>query len=58
MKSANIKMLLLMRGNAGKEVAGLKKALRKALGKDASAWPASSTICVGGLPECRRNSSR
>ncbi len=39
MESAKIKMLLLMRGNVGKEVAELKKALRKALGKDASAYP-------------------
>src|SRR5664279_2281325 len=38
MDGAKIGMLLLMRGNAGKEVAGLKKALRKALGKDASAY--------------------
>lgn len=38
MERAKIKMLLLMRGNAGKEVAGLKKALRKALGKDAPAY--------------------
>ena len=38
MESAKIKMLLLMRGNVGKEVAELKKALRKALGKDASAY--------------------
>ena len=38
MDGAKISMLLLMRGNAGKEVAGLKKALRKALGKDASVY--------------------
>ena len=38
MENAKIKMLLLMRGNIGKEVADLKKALRKALGKDASAY--------------------
>ncbi|TAN72597.1 MAG: peptidase C1 [Gallionella sp.] len=34
-----MKMLLLMRGNAGKEVAGLKKALREALGEGAHAYP-------------------
>lgn len=39
MESTKIKMLLLMRGNVGKEVAELKKALSKALGKDASAYP-------------------
>lgn len=39
MKSANIKILLLMRGNIGKEVAGLKKLLRNILGKAASAYP-------------------
>ncbi len=42
MKSANIKMLLLMRGNIGNEVAGLKEALRKILGKAASAYPGLS----------------
>lgn len=42
MENAKIKMLLLMRGNVGKEVAELKKALRKALGKDASAYPGLS----------------
>ncbi|MCR4299655.1 MAG: peptidoglycan-binding protein [Gallionella sp.] len=39
MESANIKMLLLMRGNTGKQVATLKKALRKALGDGAAAYP-------------------
>lgn len=39
MDSAKIKTLLLMRGNAGKDVAALKKALRKALGEAASAYP-------------------
>ena len=39
MNSAKISMLLLMRGNAGKEVATLKKALREALGKGAVAYP-------------------
>lgn len=39
MESAKIKMLLLMQGNVGEEVTELKKALRKALGKDASAYP-------------------
>ncbi len=38
MESSKIKMLLLMRGNAGKEVAELKKALRKALGDGAAAY--------------------
>ena len=38
MENAKIKVLLLMRGNAGKEVANLKKALRKALGKNAAAY--------------------
>ena len=36
MKNAKIKMLLLMRGNVGKEVADMKAALRKALGTDAA----------------------
>src|SRR3989338_7701489 len=39
MESAKIKMILLMRGNTGKEVATLKKALRKALGAGAAAYP-------------------
>lgn len=39
MKSAKITMLLLMRGNAGKAVAGLKEALRKTLGNAATAYP-------------------
>jgi len=39
MESANIKVLVLMRGNVGKEVDGLKKALRKALGEGAAAYP-------------------
>lgn len=39
MESAKIKMLLLMRGNTGKEVATLKKSLRKALGEGAAAYP-------------------
>lgn len=39
MKSSTIKILLLMRGNAGREVAGLKKALRDILGEAASAYP-------------------
>jgi len=39
MKSSNIKILLLMRGNAGIEVAGLKAALRKILGNAAAAYP-------------------
>jgi predicted chitinase len=39
MKSSNIKILLLMRGNAGDEVAGLKAALRKILGNAAAAYP-------------------
>ncbi|MDD5384797.1 MAG: C1 family peptidase [Gallionella sp.] len=38
MESSKIKMLLLMRGNAGKEVTELKKALRKALGDGAAAY--------------------
>ncbi|MDP1653530.1 MAG: C1 family peptidase [Rhodocyclaceae bacterium] len=38
MDSAKTKTLLLMRGNAGKKVAELKQALRKALGKDAAAY--------------------
>lgn len=38
MEEAKIKTLLLMRGKVGQEVAGLKKALRKALGKDAAAY--------------------
>ncbi len=38
MENAKIKMLLLMQGNVGEEVTELKKALRKALGKDASAY--------------------
>ncbi|RLJ65089.1 peptidoglycan-binding protein [Sulfurisoma sediminicola] len=36
MDSAKTRTLLLMRGNAGKEIAALKKTLRKALGKDAA----------------------
>ena len=39
MENAKIRTLLLMRGNAGKEVAEVKKALQKALGKDGSAYP-------------------
>ena len=40
MKNAQIKILLLMRGgNAGKEVAKLKKALRKILGDAATSYP-------------------
>ncbi|HEX5336905.1 MAG TPA: peptidoglycan-binding protein [Gallionella sp.] len=35
-------MLLLMQGNSGKEVAGLKKALCKALGEGAEAYPGLS----------------
>lgn len=42
MKSAKIKVLLLMRGNIGKEVACLKKALRKMLGDAATAYPGLS----------------
>ena len=42
MESADIKVILLMRGNVGKEVAELKKALRKTLGKDALAYPGLS----------------
>ncbi len=38
MESAKVKMLLLMRGNAGKPVAELKKALRKVLSKSASVY--------------------
>ncbi|MEO8418316.1 MAG: peptidoglycan-binding protein [Methylophilaceae bacterium] len=38
MENAKVKMLLLMQGNVGEEVTELKKALRKALGKDASAY--------------------
>ncbi|MDO8206504.1 MAG: peptidoglycan-binding protein [Gallionella sp.] len=40
MKSA--KVLLLMRGNAGREVAGFKEALRKILGDAATAYPGLS----------------
>ncbi|MCX7166987.1 MAG: peptidoglycan-binding protein [Rhodocyclales bacterium] len=39
MESAKIRMLLLMRGNAGKEVAALKAALRKAMGEGAATYP-------------------
>ena len=39
MENAKIKMLLLMRGNVGMEVAELKKALRKTLGDGAAAYP-------------------
>ena len=39
MDGAKISMLLLMRGNAGKEVAGQKKALHKALGEGVAACP-------------------
>ncbi len=39
MDSAKIKTLLLMRGNTGKDVAALKKALRKVLGAAAAAYP-------------------
>ena len=42
MESADIKVILLMRGNVGKEVAEVKKALRKTLGKDALAYPGLS----------------
>lgn len=38
MDSATTKTLLLMRGNAGRKVAELKQALRKALGTDAPAY--------------------
>ncbi|MBK8118416.1 MAG: peptidoglycan-binding protein [Sulfuritalea sp.] len=38
MDSAKTKTLLLMRGNSSKRIAELKKALRKALGKDAAAY--------------------
>ncbi|MFY9329707.1 MAG: C1 family peptidase [Georgfuchsia sp.] len=38
MKNATAKMLLLMRGNTGDEIAELKKAIRKALGKEAAAY--------------------
>ena len=49
MDTAQTRTLLLMRGNAGKTVAALKKALRKALGKDASAYAglaAGDTFCA------------
>ncbi len=39
METSKIKVLLLMRGNVGKEVAEMKKALRKALGDGAAAFP-------------------
>ena len=39
MESAKIKISLLMRGNTGKEITELKKALRKALGDGAAAYP-------------------
>jgi len=39
MDNAKIKMLLLMRGNAGDEVAALKKALQKVVPNGASAYP-------------------
>jgi len=39
MKNAQIKILLLMRGNAGKEVANLKKSLRKVLSDAATSYP-------------------
>lgn len=39
MASTKTSMLLLMKGNAGKEVATLKTALRKALGDAAAAYP-------------------
>jgi peptidoglycan hydrolase-like protein with peptidoglycan-binding domain len=42
MESAKIKVIVLMRGNIGKEVAGLNKALRKALGEGAAAYPGLS----------------
>lgn len=38
MDSAKTKTLLLMRGNAGKKIAELKKGLRKSLGADAAAY--------------------
>lgn len=38
MESSKIKILLLMRGNVGKEVTELKKALRKVLGDGAAAY--------------------
>lgn len=43
MESAKIRVLLLMRGNAGEEVAALKAALRKALGDGAAAYPGLAT---------------
>lgn len=43
MESSKIKIVLLMRGNIGKDVAGLKKALRKALGEGAAAYPGIAT---------------
>ena len=44
MENAKIKMLLLMRGNVGMEVAELKKALRKTLGDGAAAYPGLDAI--------------
>ena len=38
MDSVKTRTLLLMRGNAGKPIAAMKKTLRKALGKDAAAY--------------------
>ncbi|UCV06506.1 C1 family peptidase [Dechloromonas denitrificans] len=43
MANTKIDMLLLMRGNVGKEVAELKKALRKALGEAAATYPGLAT---------------
>lgn len=43
MENGKIKMQLLIRGNAGKEVATLKKALRHALGEGAAPYPGLST---------------
>lgn len=42
-KSAMIGMLVLMRGNTGKPVAALKKALRAALGENAARFPGLAT---------------
>ncbi len=39
MENAKIKVVVLMRGNVGMEVMELKKALRKALGEGAAAYP-------------------
>ena len=43
MANTKIDMLLLMRGNVGKEVAALKKALRQALAEGAAAYPGLAT---------------